>query len=262
MVDIAALMKVLPVSALEPDWVASLGGFIDVPKDRWREERIGLLEPPAGQRVPYIEPVDALEKLLRRRDIAPEDAKARAVEAVARMKDDVAEDRWVNFFDDLEPESPDCLPVPDFVAWLRDERRRINRLASDLKLDGQGFKELASEEMLVQAKLDEAFDGDLRIADKESLDGFFALRPGPGLFRRLHESFDYVTEVLDNPAGLVRITGSSRFDWRSYGELMEWYHSLRGSDRFGAWSALTPFFVCGNTGRCTRTAPSVGRVLV
>lgn len=81
-----------------------------------------------------------------------------------------------------------------------------------------------------------------------SLDGFFALRPGPGLFRSLHESFDYVTEVLDNPAGLVRITGSSRFDWRSYGELMEWYHSLRGSDRFGAWTALTPFFVCGNTG--------------
>jgi len=34
MVDIAALMKVLPVSKLEPDWVASLGGFIDVPKDR------------------------------------------------------------------------------------------------------------------------------------------------------------------------------------------------------------------------------------
>lgn len=29
---------------------------------------------------------------------------------------------------------------------------------------------------------------------------------------------------------------------------MEWYHGLHGSDRFGAWSALTPFFVCGNTG--------------
>jgi hypothetical protein len=27
MVDIAALMKVLPVSKLEPDWVASLGGL-------------------------------------------------------------------------------------------------------------------------------------------------------------------------------------------------------------------------------------------
>jgi hypothetical protein len=100
----------------------------------------------------------------------------------------------------------------------------------------------------VQVTLDKAFGGDLMVADKESLDGFFALRPGPGLFRRLHESFDYVTEVLDNPAGIVRITGSSRFHWRAYGELMEWYHGLRVSDRFGAWSALTPFFVSGNTG--------------
>ncbi|MDR1461934.1 MAG: hypothetical protein LBI68_02180 [Azoarcus sp.] len=149
MVDISALMRVLPVSALEPDWMASLGGFIDVPKDRGWQERIWLLEPPAGQRVPYIEPVEALEKLLRRQGVAPEDAKARALEAVTRMKEDVAGDHWVNFFDVLEPESPECLPLPDFVAWLRNERRRVNRLASDLKLDAQGFKELASEEMLV-----------------------------------------------------------------------------------------------------------------
>jgi hypothetical protein len=100
----------------------------------------------------------------------------------------------------------------------------------------------------VQSKLDEAFGGDLLIADKESLDGYFALRPGPGLFHRLSEAFDYVTDVVDNPADTVRITGTARFNWRSYGELMEWYHGLRGSDRFGDWSALTPFFVSGNTG--------------
>lgn len=158
MVDIAALMRVLPVSALEPEWVASLGGFIDVPKDRWWEGRIGLLEPPAGQCVPYIEPVEVLEKLLRHRGVAPEDAKARALDAVARMKEDVAEDLWANFFDDLEPESPECLPVPDFVAWLRDERRRLNWLASDLKLDGQGFKELAGEEMLVPSDILDFFE--------------------------------------------------------------------------------------------------------
>ena len=107
---------------------------------------------------------------------------------------------------------------------------------------------LSDRRRAVQAKLDEAFGGDLKIADKETLDGFFALRPGPGLFGRLHESFDYITEVLDDPAGAVRITDAARFPWRTYGELMEWYHGLRGSDRFGAWSPLTPFFVCGNTG--------------
>jgi hypothetical protein len=100
----------------------------------------------------------------------------------------------------------------------------------------------------VQAKLDEAFSGDLLIADKESMDGFFALQPGPSLFHRLCEAFDYVTSVIDNPVDTVRVTDTARFHWRSYGELMEWYHGLRGSDRFGAWSALTPFFVSGNTG--------------
>jgi hypothetical protein len=107
---------------------------------------------------------------------------------------------------------------------------------------------LSGEISAVQTKLDDTFSGDLMIADKESLDGFFALKPSPGLFQRLHESFDYVTDVLDNPAGTVRVTGIARFHWCTYGELMEWYHSLRGSDRFGAWSTLTPFFVCGNTG--------------
>lgn len=34
MVDIDALWGVLPVSVLEPQWVASIGGFVDVPKDR------------------------------------------------------------------------------------------------------------------------------------------------------------------------------------------------------------------------------------
>ena len=159
MVDIAALMRRLPVSRLEPNWVASLGGFIDVPKDRCWEEHIGLLEPPAGgQRVPYIEPVGALEKLLRSQGVAPEDAKARALDAVAWMKDEVAEEHWVNFFDSFNVESPDCLPLPDFVAWLRDERRRVNQLASDLKLDRQGFKELASEETLVPSDILDFFE--------------------------------------------------------------------------------------------------------
>jgi hypothetical protein len=158
MVDIAALMRVLPISGLEPEWVASIGGFIEVPKTRDWQERIWLLEPPAGTRVPYIRPVDALEKLLRRQGVSPEDAQARAREAVTRMKDDVTEDRWVNFFDDFEPESPECLPVPDFVAWLRNESRRVDQLAADLKLDAQGFKELASEALLVPSDIADFFE--------------------------------------------------------------------------------------------------------
>ena len=129
----------------------------------------------------------------------------------------------------------------------RDERVRAALQGIPALIDDRRSTTMSERRCAVQAKLDEAFSGDLAIAEKESLDGFFALQPGPGLFHRLEALFDYVTEVIDNPAGLVRVIGSARFHWRSYGELMEWYHGLRGSDRFGAWSALTPFFVCGNT---------------
>ena len=59
MVDIAALMKVLPVSSLEPDWVAALGGFSDRPKDERWQDTIWLREPPAGQHAAYITPQSA-----------------------------------------------------------------------------------------------------------------------------------------------------------------------------------------------------------
>jgi hypothetical protein len=119
MVDISALMRVLPVSALEPDWVATIGGLIEAPQDQAWRESIVLLEPPAGRRVPYIEPLQAVEKLLRRRNVAPDDAEIWAREAVVRLKKTVKASHWVNFFNCFEPESPECLPAPDFVAWLR-----------------------------------------------------------------------------------------------------------------------------------------------
>jgi len=119
MVDIAALMTVLPISSLEPNWVASLYGIVEMPEEQQWKESIHLLEPPAGQHTPYIEPIAALEKLLRHQAVAPEDSLAQARAAILLMKKDIAEDLWVNFFDDMEPESPECLPISDFLAWLR-----------------------------------------------------------------------------------------------------------------------------------------------
>jgi len=99
----------------------------------------------------------------------------------------------------------------------------------------------------VQSILDGAFGGDLRVDDREVFNGFLALLPEPSLFRRLCESFDYVTHLIDNPAGAVRITQTARFCWRSYGELMEWYHGVWGqSGTYDVWTPLTPFFVSGN----------------
>ena len=107
---------------------------------------------------------------------------------------------------------------------------------------------VAQRRCMVQAALDAAFGGGVQLERRESLDGFCALQPDAALFDCLHASFEYVSEVVDNAAGAVRVTATSRFGWRSYGELMEWYHRLRGTDRFGGWSAFTPFYICGNTG--------------
>ena len=156
MVDISALMRALPVSSLEPDTVAILGGFIDRPKDEHWKDTICLLEPPAGRRVPYIEPVQALETLLRRQGVALDTAQARA--ALARMKAGIEEDHWINFFDALEPESPECLPVPDFVAWLRGERRRIDRSTDSLTPNAQGSSPPASDALLVPSDILDFFE--------------------------------------------------------------------------------------------------------
>lgn len=134
------------------------------------------------------------------------------------------------------------------LSRCRDEKVRTALLEIPALIDGSMRDTMSVKRRKVEARLDEAFGGDLRIADKESLDGFFALEPGAGLVQQLHDAFDYVTEVLDDTAGVVRVTATSRFTWRSYGELMEWYNGLLGPDRYGGWTTLTPFFVCGNTG--------------
>ena len=158
MVDISALMRALPVSSLEPDTVAILGGFIDRPKDEHWKDSICLLEPPAGRRVPYIEPVRALETLLRRQGVALDEAQVQARAALARMKADIEAEHWINYLDALKPASPDCFPVPDFVAWLRGEHQRIDRSTDSLTPDAQGFSKPASDALLVPSDILDFFE--------------------------------------------------------------------------------------------------------
>ena len=107
---------------------------------------------------------------------------------------------------------------------------------------------LAEKRRHVQAYLDEAFDGEVKLDDGEKFDGFMYLTPTAGLFQRLHTSFEYIIEVIDNPNGLVRVVKAAPFHWKSYGEVMEWYHFLHDLKRFDRWETLTPYFVYGNTG--------------
>ena len=127
MVDIAALMKALPVSSIKPNCLVSIDNFLEPSKDCTSRESIEILEPPAGQRVPYINPVKTLIILLRRQGLEPQEAKLRALSAASRMRNEVADDHWVNLFDFYESDASDCLPVQDFVAWLNNEHCCVER---------------------------------------------------------------------------------------------------------------------------------------
>lgn len=121
MVAIDALMSALPVSGLEPQWLACLEMIVGLPKDQaWRGD-IVLLEPPASRKAPHIEPADAMVKLLLRQGAEPDISQAQAREALTRMRSEVDEESWATFFDDFDSKGRECLPVPDFISWLRDE---------------------------------------------------------------------------------------------------------------------------------------------
>ncbi|MCY0964536.1 hypothetical protein [Parathalassolituus penaei] len=113
MVDIEKLIKVLPTSALAPDRVALLSGF--------EGGSIELLEPPAGQQWPYINPLASLTVLLQSLEVAPVDAGPLAIELTAKLRASVADAGWVHFFDNFDPDTPACLPVTDFIDWLRNQ---------------------------------------------------------------------------------------------------------------------------------------------
>ena len=105
------------------------------------QQTILLLEPPAGQRVPYLDPQRTLEILWQGRGLDLLEAQGRARDLVASLKVSVSEDRWVCFFDGLNPDTPECLPATDFVSWLRSNTANVLGLGGDVA----DFLELASQ---------------------------------------------------------------------------------------------------------------------
>ncbi len=139
MVDILALLHALPVLELAPNVVATIDGFL-VPRDtrgidahaetctEYVNATIDLLEPPAGQYVPYIDPVAAMVVILGSEGKDRKDAVQQAGSSLSELKTFSRASRWVCFFNDYEPDSPECLPVLDFIAWLRQKEGASNAI--------------------------------------------------------------------------------------------------------------------------------------
>lgn len=121
MADTDALAKVLPYVSLEPSWVAIIDVALE-PVESSVGTTIALLEPPAHQSVPYIEPAAAMKVLLRRRSLGNEAADTCVNEVFARMQHEIADEHWISFMDGFDEEPYQCLPSPEFLRWLRKDK--------------------------------------------------------------------------------------------------------------------------------------------
>lgn len=126
--NIQALTRALPISGLAPQAIAHLTGFVDAPEGSLFPHRIPLLEPPAGQHQPYIEPIYALEAFLRHQGLPEMAAKKRALTATSKMRAEVADTHWACFLNSSQPSPPEQLPLPQFITWLRDQNSLSHQL--------------------------------------------------------------------------------------------------------------------------------------
>ena len=122
MIDMDALLRGLPISGLEPKYLARLDGLLPefTHFGRWSTV-LWLLEPPAGRHVPYLAPVHSLYALLHASGIALDDAYTQAQHAVALLRHETGATSWFTRFDfyETDPLFPECLSAPDFLHWLR-----------------------------------------------------------------------------------------------------------------------------------------------
>jgi hypothetical protein len=122
MVNLNALQTVLPISGLEAQWVAIIEGFSDKPKkDRW-QETITFLEPPAGQHIPYVDARRAMSLLFKYQGMPADDAKAKADAEWSELKEKLVSTQRVVFYDYLERNPDEHIPVPELLLHLRQKK--------------------------------------------------------------------------------------------------------------------------------------------
>ena len=140
MVDIHSLMRALPVYGLEPQTLAYIPGF-PRPKmngETYVADSIGFLEPPAGQHVPYVEPIDFMQRIFVYHGMDATDALNLATEQYNKLRQSLSVFERPVYYDYF-PKNVSTEHVST-VALLK--HMRENKLASGHLID---FFENASE---------------------------------------------------------------------------------------------------------------------
>jgi hypothetical protein len=124
-ISISALNKALPISGLEPETVADVHGLIRK-ADGTEDKTIEFLEPPAGQHVPYVDPVRAMVAIFLHRGLSENIAAFCAETEYAELRTHLGLLERVRFYDNSNPNPPEYVPAPLLMGFLRERR-----LASD-----------------------------------------------------------------------------------------------------------------------------------
>lgn len=122
MADMNALQQALPISGLEPQWVAIIDGFSAKPRKNWWQEKITYLEPPANQHLPYVDARNAMALLFKHHGMSMDAAKAKAADEWLELKGRLGLEQCVVFYDYLDLNTNECIPVPALIQFLRDRR--------------------------------------------------------------------------------------------------------------------------------------------
>ena len=121
---VEALMKALPLSGILAESIAGLTVFLPVESKRFSiEHAIEFLEPPAGQRVPFVNPVAALTILLRRdKELSENEAAERARQAYSELRPRLPLLERPRLFEEFSGllQVPECVPVCRFTTFLRE----------------------------------------------------------------------------------------------------------------------------------------------
>lgn len=118
--NVSALLKALPISGIEAQWLATVDGLVP-------NKSIRFYEPPAGQRIPFVDPIGMTAILLEHEGVSVDQATDKANELYSEMRQNFPVfERPV-----LYGESSDMRKTPEYVplsAWLGilEERRLIS----------------------------------------------------------------------------------------------------------------------------------------
>ena len=132
MINLDALERVLPISGLEAQCVAIIDGFSDKPRKEWWQENIAFLEPPSGQHIPYVAPRSAMALLFKYQGMPAEEAKAKAGAEWSKLKEQLDSTQRVVFYDYLEWNSDEHIPVPALILHLRQQKLVSDHVADFL----------------------------------------------------------------------------------------------------------------------------------